>query len=164
MDILTPNAGTIFWTTLAFLILLFILARYAWKPILNAIKERELRIEKALNSAEKAKEEIENLKRQNELIIKKAKEERDKIISETMLIKEQIIKEAKEKAEEEAKIMIINARKAIKEEKEKAFDEIKEQIVNISIEIAEKILREKLEEEDKQKIFFDKSIQNLKLN
>lgn len=164
MDILTPNAGTIFWTTLAFLILMFILGKYAWKPILNAIKEREIKIEKALNSAEKAKEEIENLKRENELIIKKAKEERDKIIAETMLIKDQILKEAKEKAEEEAKIMIINARKAIKEEKEKAIDEIKEQIVNLSIEIAEKILSQKLEEEDKQKIFIDNSIQNLKLN
>jgi len=164
MDILTPNAGTIFWTTLAFLILLFILGKYAWKPIMNAIKERELRIEKALRSAEKAKEEIESLRKENELILKRAKEERDKILSETMLIKEQIIKEAKEKAEEEAKVMILNARKAIKEEKEKAYNEIKEQIVNLSIEIAEKILRQKLQEEEKQKLFIDNSLKNLKMN
>ena len=141
MELVTPGLGLIFWMVLSFSVILFILKKYAWKPILKALKEREITIATALKSADKAKEEMEQLKADNEKIIKEAKNERDNLLKDTRQLKDKIISEAKQKAISEGKKMIEDARGKIESEKEAALDEIKNQVVSFSIEIAEKILK-----------------------
>jgi F-type H+-transporting ATPase subunit b len=117
MDLLLPHTGTIFWMLIAFSIVFFILKKFAWKPILNAIKAREDSIEEALRSADRAKEDMQQLQADNEKIIAAAKQERDAIIKEARALKDTIIDDAKTKARSEADKEIEKAREAIKSEK-----------------------------------------------
>ncbi|MCF8379267.1 MAG: F0F1 ATP synthase subunit B [Bacteroidales bacterium] len=164
MDLVTPGIGLIVWTTLIFLILLFLLKKFAWTPINNAVKTREESIRAALSSADKAKEEMLLLQADNEKIIIKARNERDSLLKEAKEVKETIIEEAKQKAESEAKKLIEQARTSIKNEKFSAINEIKEQVAILSVEIAEKILREKLANDKEQKDLLDKLLKDIKLN
>ena len=141
MDLVTPDIGLVFWTTLVFLIVLVILRRMAWKPILNAVNEREESIENALAAAEKAKEEVANLKADNERILQEARVERDSILKEAREMKDAIVAEAKEKATAEGEKMIASAQEAIDNQKQAALTELKNQVADLSIEIAERILR-----------------------
>lgn len=164
MDLLLPHTGTIIWMFIAFSIVFFILKKFAWKPILNAIKAREDSITEALSSADRAKEEMQKLQADNELIIAQAKQERDKILKEARDIKDSMIEEAKQKAGIEADKVIEKAREAIKSEKATAVKEVKEEVAKLSVVIAEKILKEKLAADNEQKELIDKYLRDVKLN
>ena len=143
-----PGIGLLFWMTLTFIILLFLLAKFAWKPILNAVNEREVSIQDALNQAQLAKEEMAQLKSDNERIIREAKAERDAILKEAREIKEKIVSDAKDIAKVEGDKMIAQARQSIIAEKTAAVAEIKNQIGSLSVQIAESILKQKLDTTD----------------
>ena len=145
-----PGIGLLFWMTLTFLILLFLLAKFAWKPILSAINEREVTIVDSLNQAKLAKQEVENLKAENEIIIREAKVERDQILKEARDIRDRIVSEAKGLAKTEADKMIESARQTIQAEKSAAVSDIKSQIGTLSVNIAESILKQKLDNDGAQ--------------
>lgn len=164
MNFLTPETGTMFWMLLAFTIVFLILKKFAWKPILGALKQREDSIKGALESAELARKEMQDLQADNEKILAEAKLERDKIIREARELKEEIMNEAKGKANEESERIIQNACDTINAERAAAIKEIKEQVATLSVAIAEKILQEKLENNSDQKELIDKYLKNIKLN
>ena len=164
MDIIKPAFGLIFWMTISFLIVLFILKKYAWKPILNALKEREDSIDEALTEAKKAREEVASLKADNDILINEARAERDKILKEAKESKSMMIAEAKRLAKEEAEKVTKSAREAIQNEKKTAIAEIKNQVAVLSIEIAEKILKSELSEDKKQKSLINNLLEEIKLN
>ncbi len=164
MELVTPSLGLIFWMTIAFFFLLLVLGKYAWKPVMKSLKEREHRIADALNEAEKAREEMKELKFSNEELLKQAKEERDDILREARKVREAIIEEAREKANAEADRIIENARQSIHYEKMAAITELKNQIAVLSIEIAEKVLSQELSKDDKQKQLIDKMLGEVNFN
>ena len=164
MQLINPGFGLIFWMTLAFLIVLFVLKKYAWKPILASLKEREDSIEGALKAADKAKKEMAALQAKNEELLKKAREERDVILADARKIKDKIISESREKAVKEASIIIDNAREQINSEKQAALVEIKNLIAIYSIEIAEKVLKQELSDKKKQQGYVEKMIKETQLN
>ena len=164
MDLVTPQIGLLFWTVLIFLILVFLLAKFAWKPILNMVEERTKNIEDALNSAENAKKEMAGLKAENEQIMKEARAERDKIVREAREMKDKIIEESKETAKAEADKILAQARKLIDDEKRAAMNELKDQVASLSIEIAEKILTKELSDKKKQAELIDDILQQSSLN
>ena len=145
-----PGIGLLFWMTLTFLILLFLLAKFAWKPILAAVNEREVTIVDSLNQAKLAKLEVENLKAENEIIIREAKVQRDMILKEARVIKDRIVGEAKDVAKIEGDKMIESARQTIQAEKTAAVADIKSQIGTLSVSIAESILKQKLDNDSAQ--------------
>jgi F-type H+-transporting ATPase subunit b len=164
MSLINPGFGLIIWMTLAFLVVLFVLKKYAWKPIMNALKEREDSIEESLRAADRAKEEMKELKLDNEKLLREAKDERDAILREARKIKEKIIEEAKGQAGEEAAIIVENAKERIENEKKAALVEIKNTIATYSIEIAEKILREELKDKKKQEDYIKNLLKETSLN
>lgn len=164
MDLVTPGIGMIFWSTLFFLVLLFILGKFAWPAILTAVKARNESIRQALDAANKAKEEMAQLQADNEKILAEAKAERDALFREAKQVKDKLISDAKEKATEEANKIVQNAREAIRNEKAAALNEMKEQMAHLSVDIAEKILRAKLGESKAQKELVDKLINEADLN
>ena len=164
MDLITPDIGLIFWSTLFFLVLLLILGKFAWPSILTAIRTRNESIRNALKAADKAKNEMAKLKADNERMLEEARIERDALLKEARQLKEQFIADAREKAEEEAKRLIRNARVTIRDERSAAIREIKVQMAKLSVEIAEKILREKLKDGKEQKKLVDKLISETDLN
>ena len=150
MDLVTPELGLVFWTTLSFLILLFLLRKFAWKPILGAINDRERSIEDSLAKADAAKFEIERLSEEIEASLKQARIERDDILSEARKVKEKIIAESKEAAQAEGAKMIEKARVEITSLKAIAMADVKNQVASLSLEIAEKVLRKQFEDSKKQ--------------
>ncbi len=164
MPLINPGLGLIVWMTLAFLILLFVLAKFAWKPILASLKEREDSIENALQAADKARLAMEDLKLGNEKLLQEAKDERDIILKEARRLKENIMNEAREKAGVETKNMIQGAREQIISEKNAAIAEIKNTIASYSIDIAEKVLREELHDKGKQMSYAEKLLKESRLN
>lgn len=164
MGLVTPNPGTIFWMLIIFGIVLFILRKFAWKPILNALKDREESISQALNSAEEAKREVAGLKADNEKIIAEARQEKNIILREAKEIKEKIITEAKEKAVEETNKSIILAKQQIEAEKTAAINEMKRQVAELSVLIAEKVIRRELSNKAEQEKMVDGLIDEIKLN
>ena len=143
---------------------MIILKKFAWKPILGSLKERESSIAEALNSAERAKEEMKKLTADNEIIMKEARLERDKLIKEAKELKEEIVIEAKNEAAGEAQKIINSARKQIENEKQNALNEIKDKVTVLSVEIAEKILSQELKKDDKQKELINNLIDNINFN
>ncbi len=164
MDLVTPGIGLLFWSTLFFLVLLFILGKFAWPSILTAIKARNESIRNALDAAERAKKEMTALQADNEKILAEAKAERDALLREAKEVKEKIIAEAREQAQLEAKKLVQGAREAIRSEKAAAMNELKQQVAGLSVDIAEKILREKLKETKAQKELVNKLIKEADLN
>lgn len=150
MELLTPSIGNIFWTAIVFLLLVVLLKAFAWKPILSAVKEREDNIQNALNQAKLAKKEMETLKADNERIMREAKIERDAILKDAREIKERIVAEAKDAAKSEGDKLIEAAKQTINAEKNAAMSEIKSQIGILSVNIAESILKQKLENTEAQ--------------
>ena len=157
------SIGLFFWQTVIFLLLIWLLKKYAWTPILNTINDREEGIKKALESAEKAREEIKTLKASNDKVLKEAKIERDNILKEANNLKKSILEEAKTEAKTQAQKIIDNANDSIKNEKEAAVSEIKKQVATLSIEIAEKLIKEKLSDDDKQMKIVKELIKDVKL-
>lgn len=164
MGLVTPELGTFIWMLLSFGIVLLILAKYAWKPILNALKEREQSIEDALSSAERAKEEMAELQADNERILQEARKEREAMLKEAKEMGSKLVSEAKQKATLEADKVIELARLNIESEKSAALSEIKAQVANLSVEIAEKILRQQFADDQQQKNYFKKLMDEVKLN
>lgn len=162
--LLSPSYGLIVWTLLAFLIVLFLLKKFAWKPILKSLDEREKSIQSAIDEAKKAREEMSSLKSDNEKILAQAKAERDGILKEAREIKEKMIIEAKDKAGKEAEKIVAIARENIQNEKMAAITELKNQVAHLSIEIAEKILKQELSEKDKQKSIVKNLLEDVKMN
>ena len=157
------SIGLFFWQTVIFLLLIWLLKKYAWIPILNTINDREEGIKNALESAEKAREEIKTLKASNDKVLKEAKIERDNILKEASNLKKSILEVAKTEAKTEAQKIIDNANDSIKNEKEAAVSEIKKQVATLSIEIAEKLIKEKLSDDDKQMKIVKELIKDVKL-
>ena len=164
MSLITPDIGLLFWMFVSFGIVLFILKKFAWKPILDSVKEREDSIEEALAQAGKAKEELEKLQANNEDLLKQAREERDLLIKEAREAKDNMISEAQGKAKDEADKILVSARETIESEKIAAVAELKSQVAVLSIEIAEKILRDELATEDKQKKLVNNLLEDVNLN
>jgi len=164
MDLITPDIGLLFWMLVSFTIVLVLLKKLAWKPILEALNEREKSIKISLGEAKKAREEFAILKTQNEDVLKETHHERDQILKEARDAKDAMISEAKIKAKEEADKVIQQAREEINNEKKAAVAEIKNQVATLSIEIAEKILKSELSEEKKQKALIDNLLGEIRLN
>lgn len=164
MDLIAPDFGLIFWQGITFLIVLFILGKYAWKPILNALSQREESIEEALNSAEQARKEMENLKAENEKLLDEARKERDQILKEARESANKIKEEAREEASKISNKMQEDARASIESEKNAALADLKQQVGDFAIQIAEKILREKLDDEKAQKKHVAELVEELNIN
>ena len=144
------SIGLFFWQTVIFILLIFLLKKYAWKPILDAVNEREEGIKNALLSAEKAKEEMASLQSDNEETLKKARAERDLLLKEAREMKQQLIDEAKNEAQTEAKKIIAQAQTTIQNEKKAAISDLKNQVAILSIDIAEKVLKQKMSDDKTQ--------------
>ncbi|PKR81960.1 ATP synthase F0 subunit B [Brumimicrobium salinarum] len=164
MDLITPDLGLVFWTGLTFIILMFILTKFIWKPIMAAVNKREDNIQDALDMAKKTKAEMEKLQTQNANLLKEARIERDDMIKEAKETSDRMIDSAKGKAKEEADKIVENARVSIEAEKNAAVAELKNQVASISLEIAEKILREELSSDEKQKQLADRFAKDINLN
>lgn len=164
MDLVTPGLGLIFWQTVTFLIVLFLLAKFAWKPIMTSLKEREDSIEQALGAAQRAKDEMVKLQAANENLLQEARIERDKILKEANATSAFIINEAKEKASSEGTRMIEHARIAITNEKQAALTEVRNHAANLSIQIAEKLLKRELSSETAQQELVSEYIKESNLN
>jgi F-type H+-transporting ATPase subunit b len=164
MDLVTPQLGLVVWTTICFGILLFILGKYAWKPILAAVNEREQSIETALTRAEAVREEMARLTNENEALLKHARAERDAILAEATKVKNQIISEAKEAAHKEGARQIEIARIEINNQKAIAMADVKNQVASLSLDIAEKILRKQFEDQKKQDELVKELLRDVKLS
>ncbi|MES2429182.1 MAG: F0F1 ATP synthase subunit B [Bacteroidota bacterium] len=163
MELVKPEIGLVFWTTISFLILLFILGKFAWKPILGAISERERFIEDALLKAEAAKEEMARLTNENEALLKQARAERDVILHDAKKLKDQIVSDAKEAAHTEGARMIEMARVEINNQKAIAMADVKNQVASLSLEIAEKVLKQQLADQHKQDELVSQLLKEVKL-
>jgi F-type H+-transporting ATPase subunit b len=164
MELVSPSIGLIFWMSVTFLIILLLLKKFAWKPILKMIKDREDSIEGAIKAAEKAREEMKELQAGNERILAEARAERDAMMKEARDTKEAIISEAKAKAKIEADRLVAQARETINNEKLAAITELKNQVATLSIDIAEKILKETLSSDEKQKTLVNNLMKEVTLN
>lgn len=164
MELVKPDFGLVFWMTVSFLIVVFLMRKFAWGPILSSLKERENTINDALNSAKKAKEEVANMKAENERILQEARSERDKMLKEAREAKDQIINEAKVRAQTEGDRMLNIARETIDNEKRAALTELKNQVATLSVEIAEKVIRQQLSSDDRQKALMKDLLQEVKMN
>jgi F-type H+-transporting ATPase subunit b len=160
----SPAIGLVFWTTLIFIIFFLILKKYAWKPILSAVKARDEMIKGSLASAERARKEMLKLQSDNEAILRKAREERENILKEARDVRDKLIAEAKGKATEEAEKVIQKARAGIEREKTAAIAEIREQVAYLSVEIASKILGEKLKQTGEQAKLIDNYLKDIDIN
>ncbi len=162
MELVTPAIGLIFWTTVVFTLLVLLLKKFAWKPILSAVDERNKSIKDSLAQAEKARSEMSELTANNEKIIAQAKVDRDIILKEARDIKNEIISEAKDKANKEAEKLVSTAKEQILNEKMKAITELKNHVADLSIEMAEKILNSELSDVTKQKELVTKALKESK--
>lgn len=164
MDLILPSSGLIFWQLFAFLALLFILKKFAWKPMLAAIEERESSINNALKAAETARNEMANLKAENEKLLADARLERDIILKKAQDASVKMIDDAKNEAIKAGALMIENAKAVIETEKKAALAEVKTQVATLSLEVTEKLLRKNLSDDKSQKDLVDGFIKELKLN
>nr|WP_287938545.1 F0F1 ATP synthase subunit B [Algoriphagus sp.] len=164
MDLIIPSAGLIFWQLFGFLALLFILIKFAWKPILATLAEREASIDGALKAAEQARNEMANLKAENEKLLQEARLERDTILRKAQEASAKMIEEAKTEAGKQGALMIENAKAVIETEKKAALAEVKTQVAMLTLEVTEKLLRKNLSDEKAQSALVDEFIKDLKLN
>lgn len=158
MELVTPALGLIFWTTVVFVLLLLLLKKFAWKPILSAVEERNSLINDSLQAAEKARDEMSELNSNNEKIIAQAKLDRDSLLKEAREMKSQIISQAKDQATLEAEKLVNSAKEQISNEKMRALTELKNHVADLSIEMAEKVLSNELSDASKQKELINRSL------
>lgn len=158
------SLGLFVWQTLIFVLLLLLLRKFAWKPILNAINDREEGIKNALAEAEKARQEMQNINADNERILKEARAERDSMLKEAREIKDNMISEAKDEAREQANKLIEQAKATIENEKLAAITDLKNQVADLSIDIAEKVVKKELATKDKQLGLVEEMLEEIKLN
>jgi F-type H+-transporting ATPase subunit b len=160
----SPGIGLVFWSVIIFGLFFLLLSKFAWKPLLSAVKARDEMIKGSLASAEKARNEMVKLQSDNEAILKKAREEREGILKEARDVRDKLIAEAKGRASEEAEKLVEKARVGIEREKAIALSDIKEQVASISIEIASKILGEKLKQTGEHQKLIDNYLKEVNLN
>tara|TARA_B110000858_G_scaffold166465_1_gene193765 strand:- start:558 stop:1049 length:492 start_codon:yes stop_codon:yes gene_type:complete len=160
MELVTPALGLIFWTTVVFVLLLLLLKKFAWKPILSAVEERNNLINDSLQAAEKARDEMSELNSNNEKIIAQAKLDRDSLLKEAREMKSQIISQAKDQAALQAEKLVNSAKEQISNEKMKALTELKNHVADLSIEMAEKVLSNELSDASKQKELINRSLKD----
>jgi F-type H+-transporting ATPase subunit b len=164
MDLLTPGSGLIIWQTIIFVLLFIFLSKFAWKPILGSLKEREDSIQAALDTAEKARAEMAKLTSDNEKLLKEAREERDKMLKEAREVANRLKDEAQLDAKKAADKIITDARAAINIEKEAALRDVKTQVAMFSLDVAEKLMKKNLASDKEQKNLVEGYINDLKLN
>jgi F-type H+-transporting ATPase subunit b len=164
MDLLLPHLGLIVWTLLAFLIVLFILKKFAWVPILKGLNDRENNIAESIASAERVKLEMAQMKNENEAILTAAREERAIMIKEAKITKDKMIADAKEEAKIQATKIITDANAAIQQQKMAAITDIKNQVGKLVVEVSEKVLRRELSNKAEQETFINQLAQEIKLN
>ncbi len=164
MDLLLPQFGLIFWTTIVFLLVLFLLSKYAWKPIINAVRERENSIDEALRTAEKVKEEMAALSADNEKLLQKAREERSKILKAAKENADKIVADAIEKASDAARKLAADAKQDIDNQKQAAIAELKIQSGKLALNIASKLLQKELAGQAEQESYMKKLIEDLDFN
>jgi F-type H+-transporting ATPase subunit b len=150
--------------TLTFSLVLFILSKFAWKPILNSIREREDSINNALNAAEDARKQMDALKSDNEKLLQQARLERDALLKEAKEMKEEIISTAKKSADDEARRIVASANESIESAKLKALNELKTQVAELSVDLAEKVLRRKMNDRAEQEAFVNENLKSITLN
>ncbi len=163
-SVIRPEPGLIIWTTLIFFLFWTIMGRFAFRPIQNALKQREDDIQGSLDEAKRVREEMANLKAENEEILKQAYEERAKIVREAKEAKDSIIKEAKDTAKKEAKKIVSSAKQEIENQKMAAITEVKNQMGMMALEIAEKVLRKELQGDAEQEAYVNKLMKETKFN
>jgi len=164
MELVKPGLGLIFWMTITFSIVLFILSKFAWKPILNSIREREDSINNALNAAEEARKQMSALKSDNEKLLNQARAERDQMLKDANDMKENIIAQAKKSAEDEGRKIIEKASASIEAAKVNAMNELKTQVAVLTVDLAEKVLRKKMEDRAQQESFVNENLKSITLN
>ena len=164
MELVTPSIGLVFWTFVSFLFLLLLLKKFAWKPILTAIHDREQFIDDALNKAELAKKEMARMTAQNEDLMKQTRAERDLILKEAKTLKDSIVNEAKHHAQAEGAKLIEKAKIEIENQKKAALSELKSQVSSLSLEIAERVLRSQLDDKAKQQELVTNLLKDVELN
>lgn len=164
MELLTPGIGLIIWQTFVFLLLVILLAKLAWKPILKSLKDREDSIQSALDTAEKARVEMAQLKSDNEKLLKDAREERDRILREAREISNRIKEEAQGDAKKSADKIIDDARAAINIEKQAALKDVRTQVALFSLEVAEKLVKKNLSDDKAQKDLVESFVKDIKVN
>lgn len=164
MDLVTPSIGLVFWSTISFLVLLYLLTKFAWKPITAALLERENSIDEALRAAENARKQMEKLTADNEKLLNAARAERDAMLKEANEMKDSIIAQAKKSAVEEGAKIVANAKAAIELEKVNAMNELKTQVALLSVDMAEKVLRKKMEDRGQQEAFVNENLKSISLN
>ncbi|MFN6246187.1 MAG: F0F1 ATP synthase subunit B [Chitinophagaceae bacterium] len=159
-----PDIGLVFWNTIAFLVLLIVLGKFAWKPMLKAIAERESGIEEALLRADKMKAEIAAMQNENEALLAKAREERAGMIKDAKETADKMVSDAKDKAKQEYERIISDAQSAITQQKNAALTEVKNQVGSLVVEVAEKILRKELSNKAEQESYIKQIAEGVKLN
>ena len=164
MSLLTPHLGFFIWTLVAFIVVLFLLKKFAWKPILKSLNDREANIANSIAAAEKVRAEMANMKSENEALLAKAREERAQLLKEARETKDRIINEAKEQAKAEANKVIAEAQAAINVQKMAALIDVKNQVGKMVIEVSEKILKRELGSKEAQETHIKELVEEVKLN
>lgn len=164
MDLLTPSFGLLIWTLLAFLIVFFILKKFAWKPILQSLKDRELGIADSIATAQRVKAEMAQLKSENETLLATAREERSQMLKEAKETADKMLNDAKERAQNEYNRIVTDAQQAIQQQKNAAIIDVKNQVGNLVIEVAEKVLRKELSDKTQQENYIKQLAEGAKLN
>lgn len=164
MELLLPKLGLIFWTLIAFGITLWILGKYAWKPILKSLDEREKNISDSILSADNVRKEMAALKSENEALLSKAREERSLMMREAKEIRDKIIQEAREQARKETNKIVADAQSVINQQKMAAITDLKNQVGNLVLEVSEKVLRRELNNKEDQEKYIQQLTHNVELN
>lgn len=164
MDLITPAVGQLVWGSIVFLILLFLLKKFAWKPMLTAVNDREQSIKDSIELAEKTKAEMIALQTQNQDLLKEARIERDKMIKDAAETSKKMIEESREEGKAQQQKLVAEAQKIINTEKAAAISELKTQVASLSLEIAEKIIRGELSSDDKQRALAEQIANDISLN
>lgn len=164
MELLLPGLGLIVWTLIAFLVVFFILKKFAWKPILKSLKDRETSIADSIASAERVKAEMAQLKNENEALMAKAREERSSILKEAKEASDKMVAEAKDKAKKEYDRILADAQAAIEQQKNAAITDVKNQVGKLVIEVSEKVLRKELSNKAEQENYIKTLANDVKLN
>ncbi len=164
MQLLLPKLGLILWTLIAFGIVFYILAKYAWKPILKSLDEREKNISDSILSAENMRKEMDNMKSENEALLAKAREERSQMMREAKEIRDKMIQDAKEQARKETNKIVADAQSVINQQKMAAITDLKNQVGNLVLEVSEKVLRRELNNKEDQEKYIQQLAQKVELN
>jgi F-type H+-transporting ATPase subunit b len=164
MELLSPHLGLILWTLLAFIIVLYILGKYAWKPILKSLNDREKNISDSILSAENMRKEMEKMHSENEALVAKAREERSQMMREAKEMRDKMIQDAKEQARSETNKIVADAQSVINQQKMAAIVDLKNQVGNLVLEVSEKVLRRELSNKEEQEKYIQQLAQNIELN